>query len=326
MTELNMLEAIRGALKLEMERDQKTVILGQDIGANGGVFRATEGLQSEFGVRRVIDTPLAEGAIVGSALGLAISGLVPIAEIQFLGFAHQAYHQITDQVARYRFRSQGHYPLQMTIRAPFGGGVRTPELHSDALEAQFTHCPGLKVVLPSNPYDAKGLLLSSIRDPDPVLFLEPLRGYRLVRGEVPDGDYTVPLGSASVIRTGGDVTLIAWSACVQLALEASDVLAGMGIATTVVDLRSLVPLDVQTLVDSVIKTGRAVVIEEASLTGGFGAEIVATICEEALYDLQAPVRRVSSPDCPYPLPGSERFYLPTVDDVVRAVQSTLEDN
>ncbi|MGH3259062.1 MAG: alpha-ketoacid dehydrogenase subunit beta, partial [Streptosporangiaceae bacterium] len=221
MTVRTMVEAIHQALGQEMERDERVMILGEDVGRLGGVFRATDGLQARFGPERVFDTPLAEAAIVGTAVGLAMSGLRPVAEVQFLGFAHQAFHQIADQVARYAFRSQGRYPMHITIRAPFGGGVRTPELHSDALEAQFVHCPGLKVVMPASAYDAKGLLLEAIRDPDPVLFCEPLRGYRLVKDEVPDEDYTVPFGQARITREGSDVTLVAWSAAVQLSERAA---------------------------------------------------------------------------------------------------------
>ncbi len=222
MATMTMIEAIRSALREEMARDERVVMLGQDIGQLGGVFRATDGLLKEYGADRVFDMPLAEAVIAGSALGLAVSGLVPVAEIQFLGFTHQAFHQIGPQLGRYRYRSQGRYNAQVTIRTPFGGGVRTPELHADALEAQFAHSPGLKVVMPSNPHDAKGLLLEAIRDPDPVLFCEPLRGYRLVKGEVPDGDYTVPFGKAKVVREGTDVTLVAWSAAVQLAERSAE--------------------------------------------------------------------------------------------------------
>jgi len=212
MAVLTMVEAIRQALEQEMERDERVMILGEDVGRLGGVFRATDGLQRRFGESRVLDTPLAEAAIAGASVGLAMSGMVPVPEMQFLGFSHQAFHQIADQIARYRFRSQGRFPMQITIRAPFGGGVRTPEMHSDALEAQFVQSPGLKVVMPSSAYDAKGLLLEAIRDPDPVLFCEPLRGYRLVKDEVPEGDYTVPFGQARIVREGDDMTLVAWSA------------------------------------------------------------------------------------------------------------------
>jgi pyruvate dehydrogenase E1 component beta subunit len=324
MATMTMIEAIRSALREEMERDERVVLLGQDIGKLGGVFRATDGLQAAFGEDRVFDTPLAEAVIAGSALGLAVSGLVPVAEIQFLGFTHQAFHQIGAQLGRYRYRSQGSYHAQVTIRTPFGGGVRTPELHSDALEAQFAQCPGIKIVMPSNPHDAKGLLLEAIRDPDPVLFCEPLRGYRLVKGEVPEGDYTVPFGKAALRREGEHVTLIAWSAAVQLCEKAADVLAEEGISASVLDLRTLVPLDVESIVAAAEATGRCVVVHEAPLTAGFGAEVIATIQEEAFYSLEAPVARVAAPDTPYPIAAIEDFYIPSVERVVAAARATVK--
>jgi pyruvate dehydrogenase E1 component beta subunit len=324
VTELNILDAIRTTLAYEMARDERVLVMGEDVGALGGVFRATAGLLEQFGDQRVIDTPLAEGAIIGSALGLAISGLRPVAELQFLGFGAQAFHQITQQVARYRFRSQGRFAPAMVIRAPFGGGVRTPEMHSDALEAQYVQAPGLKVVAPATPADAKGLLLTAIRDDDPVLFLEPLRGYRLVTGDVPDGEHLVEFGRVRVAREGTDVTIVAWSAAVQLAERAADELAELGISARVIDLRTLVPFDVEGVIEHVIATGRCVVVHEAPLSGGFGAEVVATIQEEAFYDLEAPVLRVSAPDVPYPVPGIEQFYLPSVARVVAAARRTVE--
>jgi pyruvate dehydrogenase E1 component beta subunit len=305
-----------------MERDPRVMVLGLDVGKLGGVFRTTEGLLERFGPNRVVDTPLAEASIVGSSLGLAISGLVPVAEIQFLGFTHQAFHQIGPQLGRYRFRSRGRYNAQVTIRAPFGGGVKTPEFHPDAVEAQFVQSPGIKIACPSNPYDTKGLLLEAIRDPDPVLFLEPQRLYRLGRQEVPDEAYTVPFGQARVAREGQHVTLIAWSAAVELSLRAAEQLAAEGIEAGVLDLRTLVPLDVQTLVETVSKTGRAVVVHEAPLSAGFGAEIVATLQEEAFYSLDAPIARVTSWDTPYPTGPLEAWYLPTVDRVVEAARRT----
>ncbi len=322
---MTMVEAIRSALTLEMQRDERVVVLGEDVGVLGGVFRATDGLQKRFGEQRVIDTPLAEGVIIGASVGLAISGLIPVPELQFLGFGHQAFHQIGQQVARYRFRSQGRHPMPITIRSPFGGGVRTPELHSDAFEAMYTNSPGLKVVMPSDAFDAKGMLLAAIRDPDPVLFLEPLRGYRLVSGEVPTGDYEVPLGKSKVVREGDDVTLIAYSAAVQLCTKAAEVLADEhGISAHVLDLRSLVPLDIEGLVAAVEKTGRVVVVHEAPQTSGFGGELIATIQREAFYSLEAPIERVCAPDTPYPLGGTEDFYVPQVTDVVHGVLTALE--
>jgi pyruvate dehydrogenase E1 component beta subunit len=324
MAELNIVEAIRDALAFEMERDERVLVLGLDVGSLGGVFRATEGLLERFGEERVVNTPLAEGAIVGASLGLAVAGLVPVPEIQFLGFTHQAFHQIGPQLGRYRFRSRGRFPMQVTLRAPFGGGVRTPEFHPDALEAQFAQAPGLKIACPSTPADAKGLLLEAIRDPDPVLFLEPQRLYRKGRAEVPEGDFTVPFGKARVAREGEDVTLVAWSAAVELCLRAAEALAGQGVSAEVLDLRTLVPLDVESLVDAVRRTGRCVVVHEAPLTSGFGAEIAATLQEEAFFSLDAPVARVAAHDTPYPPGALEDYYLPSVERVVAAVRRTVD--
>jgi pyruvate dehydrogenase E1 component beta subunit len=323
MTQRNVLEAINNALDEEMERDPRVMVLGLDVGKLGGVFRATSGLLERHGPERVVDTPLAEASIIGASLGLAISGMVPVAEIQFLGFTAQAFHQIGPQLARYRMRSHGRYHCQVTIRAPFGGGISSPEFHSDAVEAQFVQSPGIKVVMPSNPYDAKGLLVEAIRDPDPVLYCEPDRLYRLGRTEVPDGPYTVPFGRAAVVRQGDDVTLIAWSAAVELCLSAADQLAAEGIAATVVDLRTLIPLDVETVVNAVVKTGRCVVVHEAPLSAGFGAEVVAVVAKEAFYDLDAPVERVTSYDVPYPASPLEGWYLPSVARVVTAARWTV---
>src|SRR5215471_18029868 len=322
MAELNVVEAIRDALAFEMERDERVIVLGLDVGALGGVFRATQGLRERFGPDRVVDTPLAEGGIIGSALGLAISGLIPVAEIQFLGFAHQAFHQIGPQLGRYRFRSRGRYNAQVTIRAPFGGGVKTPEFHPDAVEAQFVQTPGIKVVCPATPHDAKGMLLEAIRDPDPVLFLEPQRLYRKGREEVPDGDYTVPFGKVRLARAGSDVTLVAWSAAVEMCSQAAEDLQREGISAGVLDLRTLVPLDVEGLVTEVSRTGRAVVVHEAPLSAGFGAEVAATLQEEAFYSLDAPIRRVTAWDTPYPPASLEGWYLPTVRRVVEAARKT----
>ena len=320
MTQRNILEAINNALDEEMERDPRVMVLGLDVGKLGGVFRATTGLLEKHGAERVVDTPLAEASIIGASLGLAISGMVPVAEIQFLGFTAQAFHQIGPQLARYRMRSRGRYHCQVTIRAPFGGGIGSPEFHSDAVEAQFVQSPGIKVVMPSNAYDAKGLLVEAIRDPDPVLYCEPDRLYRLGRSEVPDGPYTVPFGRAAVIREGADITLIAWSAAVELCLGAASELAAEGIEATVVDLRTLVPFDIETVVAAVARTGRAVVVHEAPLSGGFGAEVVATLANEAFYDLDEPIERVCSYDVPYPAAPLESWYLPSVKRVVAAAR------
>jgi len=322
MTQRNVLEAINNALDEEMSRDPNVMVLGLDVGKLGGVFRATSGLLEKHGAQRVVDTPLAEASIIGASLGLAISGMVPVAEIQFLGFTAQAFHQIGPQLARYRTRSRGRFHCQVTIRAPFGGGISSPEFHSDAVEAQFVQSPGIKVVMPSNPYDAKGLLIEAIRDPDPVLYCEPDRIYRLARMEVPDGAYTIPFGKAAVIREGADVTLVAWSAAVELCLLAAGRLADDGISVTVVDLRTLVPFDVETVVSAVARTGRCVVVHEAPLSGGFGAEIAATLASEAFYDLDAPIARVAAYDVPYPAAPLEGWYLPSVERVVAAARKT----
>lgn len=319
-----MIESIRETLADEMARDERVMVIGEDVGQLGGVFRATEGLQAKFGEDRVVDTPLAEAVIIGAGLGLALSGMRPVVEIQFLGFGHQAFHQIGQQVARLRYRSAGRHAVPMVIRAPFGGGVRTPELHSDAFEAFYAHCPGLKIVAPSNAHDAKGLLNAALDTNDPVLYLEPLKGYRLQRDDVPDERYVVPLGASNVVREGSDVTIIAWSAATQLALRAAEEVAEAGIDAQVLDLRSLVPLDVEGVAAAVGSTGRAVIVHEAPLTGGFGAELAATIQQECFYDLLAPVHRITAPDTPYPLAGIEDFYVPNQARVVREVQALME--
>jgi len=327
MRELTIVEAVRDALHHEMARDQRLVVLGEDVGGSGGVFRATDGLQATFGRHRVFDMPLAESAIIGSAIGLALSGLVPVAEIQFLGFTHNAFNQIVEQLARIRYRSWGSLSVQVTVRSPFGGGVRAPEMHSDGFEAHFAHCPGLKIVAPSNPADARGLLLASIRDPDPVLFLEPLRGYRLIRGQVPDGGEAVPLGVAQVVRPGSDCTVIAYSAAVEVAKQAAEDAAAEGISVEVVDLRTLVPLDSDTVCSSVRKTGRAVVLQEASETGGFAAEVITTIQEDedTFFSLKAPLVRVCGPDTPYPVQMLEEGYLVDRTRVLSAINRTLRN-
>jgi pyruvate dehydrogenase E1 component subunit beta len=324
MPVMTMVEAIRSALGDALERDQRVLVFGQDVGVNGGMFRATDGLQARFGAERVVDMPLAEAVIVGSAVGLCCSGLIPVAELQFLGFGSQAFHQIEGQVARYRYRSQGRYGMPLVIRAPFGGNVKTPELHSDAHEAKYANSPGLKVVTPATAYDAKGLLAAAIRDPDPVLFCEPLRGYRMVSDEVPEEDYTVPLGRARVVRDGADLVIVAYSAAVVVADRAAERAAEEGWSVGVLDLRSLVPLDVDTLREAVARCGRAIVLHEGSLTAGFGAELVATIQEEAFWSLHAPIGRVAAYDTPYPPATVEELYVPSVERVLAAVRAAME--
>jgi pyruvate/2-oxoglutarate/acetoin dehydrogenase E1 component len=323
MASLNLLEAINDALGVAMAGDDRVLLMGEDVGRNGGVFRASNGLLDRFGADRVIDTPLAEAGIMGTAIGLATYGLRPIAEIQFLGFSYQAFAQLLLQASRMRWRSAGRFTCPLVVRAPFGIGVKAPESHSDALEAHFVHTPGLKVVAPATPYDAKGLLLAAIEDPDPVVYLEPLRGYRLGRAQVPDGSYTVPLGKATVVRQGTQVTVIAWSAMVGTSLAAADILEADGVSVEVLDLRTLSPLDVDAIVGSVQKTGRAVVVHEAARTAGLGAEIIAIINDHALLWLEAPVARVTGYDVPIPQPMLEDAYIPSPERIVRAVRATL---
>ncbi len=325
MPRMNMVEAIRSGLRQEMERDESVLLMGEDVGHLGGVFRVTDGLQQFFGGQRVIDTPLAESVIAGAALGLAVEGWRPVVEIQFLGFTQQCFHQINQQISRLRFRTRGSHTAPITIRSPFGGCVRTPEFHSDSMEQTFVQSSGLKVVMPANPYDAKGLLAEAIRDPDPVLFLEPLRGYRLLTGEVPSEAYTIPFGKLNVLREGSDVTLVAWSQAVPVAEKAAELAAEKGISTHLVDLRTLVPLDEAGLLEAVERTGRCVVIHEAQATAGFGAEVVAFVQEHAFYALEAPMRRVTAPDTPYPMPGIEDDFVPTAERVAAAIEATMAD-
>jgi pyruvate dehydrogenase E1 component beta subunit len=322
--ELSVLEAIRAALISEMEREERIVLYGMDVGRLGGVFRVTKQLQARFGPERVVDMPLAEGAIVGSAIGLAIGGLIPVPEIQFLGFTHQAFHQIGPQLARYRFRSRGRYGMPVTIRAPFGGGTRTPEFHADSIEAQFAQTPGVKIVCPAFPDDAKAMLVEAIRDPDPVIFMEHQRLYRSVKGNVPAGEFEPRFGSVRLVREGRDLTLISWSAAVHLCLAAAEQLEQQGVSAAVLDLRTIVPFDVEGLVRHVQQTGKAVVVHEAPLTGGFGAEVVATLQQEAFLSLDAPVLRVTAFDVPYPPGALEDHFLPSVPRIVAAARATAE--
>lgn len=323
MAMMSMVEAINHTLGQEMERDPRVVILGEDVGANGGVFRATEGLADRFGKDRVVDTVLAEGVIAGTSVGLAAAGLVPVPEIQFLGFSYQAFHQIAGQMARLRYRSRGRFNAPITIRAPFGGGVRTPELHSDSLEAQFANIPGLKLVLPASAADAKGLLATAIRDPDPVLFLEPLRGYRSIRDEVPEGEHLVEFGRARTVTDGDDIAVIAWSYMVEVARQAAEELVPEGISARVIDLRTLVPLDVDAIIDATEQCGRVVVVQEAPETNGFASEVIATINDHAFWSLEAPIARVSGYDTPYPVGQLEDRYIPDADRVAAAIRATM---
>jgi pyruvate dehydrogenase E1 component beta subunit len=319
LAQLNLVGAVRLALKQEMERDPDVVVLGEDVGVDGGVFRATEGLVQEFGENRVIDTPLSESGIVGVAIGLALYGLKPVAEIQFEGFLYPALDQIISHVGRIRNRSRGRFHVPLVIRFPYGGGIRAPEHHSDSPEALLVHTPGIKVVVPSTPIDAKGLLTSSIRDPDPVLFMEPKRIYRAIVEDVPEDDYTVPLGEAKVVREGTDITLISWGAMVRYSNEAAEKVRDR-VSVEVVDLRTLSPMDTATITKSVEKTGRAVVVHEAPRTAGLGAEVTAIINETAFLSLEAPVERVTGFDVPFPQHKLENYYLPNTERIVKAIE------
>jgi pyruvate dehydrogenase E1 component beta subunit len=323
MAQMNIIQAVNDALKLEMRRDKRVVVLGEDVGKFGGVFRATSGLFEEFGADRVMDTPLAEAGIIGTAIGMSLYGLRPVPEIQFADFIYPAFDQIVNELAKFRYRSGGEYPAPMVIRTPYGGGIRGGHYHSQSPEAYFVHTPGLKVVVPSNPVDAKGLLLSAIRQNDPVIFLEPKRVYRASRGDVPEEDYEIPLGQAKVAREGNQVTLIAWGAMVHTAMEAADKAAEAGIDVEVLDLRTLLPFDVETIVASVKKTGRAVVVQEAPRTCGFASELSATIHERAMAWLEAPVLRLCGFDIPFPY-SLEHEYMPNADRILGTIQQNLE--
>ena len=323
MPVMNIIEAVRNALQTQMRVDPRMVVLGEDIGKFGGVFRATSGLFEEFGGDRVIDTPLAEAGIIGTAIGMALYGLRPVPEIQFGDFIFPAFDQIVNELAKFRYRSGGQYSCPVVIRTPVGGGIRGGHYHSQSPEALFIHTPGLKVVAPSNPYDAKGLLLASMRQNDPVLFMEPKRIYRASRGEVPAADYELPLGKACVTREGSQVTLIAWSGMVSIADQAAALAETAGISVEVLDLRTLMPFDLDAILSSVKKTGRCVIVHEAPRTCGFGAELIASIQERAIEYLEAPILRVTGLDTPFPY-SLEHEYMPNADRVMNAIRQTLE--
>jgi len=320
---MTMIQAITDALRTELKNDENVLVFGEDVGKNGGVFRATEGLQDEFGEDRVFDTPLAESGIGGLAIGLSTQGYRPVPEIQFFGFVYEVMDSISGQMARMRYRSGNTMNAPVTIRSPFGGGVATPELHADSLEGLMAQQPGLKVVIPSNPYDAKGLLISAIRDNDPVIFLEHMKLYRSFREEVPEGEYTVDLGKAKVKREGTDVTLIAYGAMVQTSLKAAEELEKDGIQAEVIDLRTIAPLDIDTIVESVKKTNRAVVVQEAQRQAGIASQVVAEIQERAILHLEAPVLRVTAPDTVFAFTQAENVWLPNHNDVVEKVNEAI---
>ena len=325
MTEMNMAHALNDALAVALADDDRVVMLGEDVGLTGGVFRVTDGLQERFGPQRVIDTPVAESGIVGAAFGMAIAGMRPVAEIQFLGFSYPGYDQIVSHVGRIRNRSNHRFTAPLVIRIPFGGGIGAAEHHSESSEALFAHTPGIKVVAPATPAAAKGLLLAAIEDPDPVIFLEPIRVYRAIKEDVPEGRYTLPIGVAEVVRSGTDLTLVAYGAMLRDAGRAADALAGDGVSAEVIDLRTLSPLDAVTIVASAVKTGRVVAISEGHRTAGIASEVAAIVQEQALYSLLAPVERVTGWDTVVPLKRTERDHIPSVDRIVTAARRTLED-
>jgi 2-oxoisovalerate dehydrogenase E1 component beta subunit len=322
MPQMTMVQAIQDALRLALREDPRVLILGEDVGRNGGVFRVTEGLQAEFGADRVADTPLAENGILGAAIGLALHGMKPVAEIQFVDFIYPAFDQIVSELAKLRWRSAGQYSCPVVVRAPYGGGIKGGLYHSQSPEAYFCHTAGLKVAIPSTPADAKGMLLASLAGDDPVIFLEPKRLYRTVREDVPEGRFTTPLSKARVAREGADVTVLAYGAMVPVSVEAAEQAGGRGWSVEVLDLRTLLPLDSETMLESVRKTGRVVIVHEAPRTCGYGAELAAQIAEQALTSLQAPVLRVTGYDTPFPY-TLEHSYLPDAPRVLRAIEHAM---
>ena len=319
-----MAQAINQALDLALASDPRVILLGEDVGRTGGVFRVTDGLRQRHGDERVVDTPVSESGIVGAAFGLAVGGMRPVAELQFMGFSYPAYDQVVSHVSRIRSRSRHRFTAPLVIRIPYGGGIGAAEHHSESTEAIYAHVPGLKVVVPSTPGDAKGLLRAAIEDPDPVVFLEPIRLYRAAKEEVAAGASTVPIGKARIARAGNDLTMVAWGAMMRETMEAADRLADAGVDAEVLDMRSLAPLDTETLVGSVRRTGRAVIVHEAPRTGGLAGELIALIQDGALYSLQAPVVRVTGWDTVFPLKRSEYLYLPSVERIHAAARRVME--
>lgn len=321
---MTMIQAITEAMDQKMAEDSRVMLLGEDVGVNGGVFRATENLLQKYGANRVVDTPLSEAGIIGAAIGLAMNGLLPVVEIQFLAFIYPGFEQIVSHAARMRYRTRGQYHVPMVIRTPYGAGIRGPELHSESVESFFAHVPGLKVVAPSNPYDAKGLLIAAMEDPDPVIFLEPTKLYRAFKEEVPEEMYRVPIGKAKVVREGTDLSIFAWGAMLLVADEAAkQIEREQGISCELVDLRTIYPLDRDAIVRSVKKTGRAIVVHEAHKTAGMGAEIISIINDEALIYLKAPVKRITGFDVPVPQFSIEDDYLPTPGRVMSGIMETF---
>lgn len=323
MAQMTMVQAITDALRTELKADENVLLFGEDVGTNGGVFRVTEGLHQEFGEERVFDTPLAESGIGGLAVGLALTGFRPIMEIQFFGFLFEVMDSVGGQLARMNFRTGGRFNAPVTIRAPFGGGVATPEMHADSLEGLVASQPGLTVVIPSTPYDAKGLLISAIRDENPVVFLEHMKLYRSFRQEVPEEEYTIPLGKADIKREGKDISIIAYGAMVQESLKAAEALEKDGISAEVIDLRTIQPLDIATIIQSVEKTNRAIVVQEAQRQAGIAANVVAEITERAILSLEAPVMRVTAPDTVYPFAAGENAWLPNAKDIAAKAKAVM---
>ncbi|MBO0585924.1 alpha-ketoacid dehydrogenase subunit beta [Sporosarcina sp. E16_8] len=323
MAQMTMIQAITDALRTELKNDENVLVFGEDVGNNGGVFRATEGLQKEFGEVRVFDTPLAESGIGGLAIGLAFTGFRPVMEIQFFGFLYEVIDSVSGQLARMSFRSAGRFNAPVTIRSPFGGGVATPEMHADSLEGLVASQPGLKVVIPSTPYDAKGLLISAIRDDNPVIFLEHMKLYRSFRQEVPEEEYTIPLGKADVKREGKDLSIITYGAMVHESLKAAEELEKEGYSVEVIDLRTIQPMDIETIIASVEKTNRAIVVQEAQKQAGIAANIVAEITERAILSLEAPVLRVTAPDTIYPFAQGENAWLPNAKVIMETAKKVL---
>ena len=321
--QLTLIQAITDGMRTMLNEKEEVVVLGEDVGKNGGVFRATDGLQEEFGEKRVFDPPLSEAGIIGSSIGMAINGLLPVAEIQFLGFIYPAYEQIMTHATRMRYRTKGAFTVPLVIRAPYGAGVRAPEIHSDSMEALFTHMPGIKVVCPSNPHDAKGLLISAIEDPDPVLFLEPLRLYRAVRGDVPEEKYEIEIGKGKYLREGDDATVIAWGAMVPVAMKAAEQAADKGISCDVIDLRTLYPIDKAIIAESVQKTGRCVVVHEAPATGGLGNDIISIVNDTSFLYMKSPIERVTGADVHVPFWALEEHNIPTPARVTDAIYKVI---
>ncbi len=321
--QLTLVQAVTDGLRTMLQEDESVLLLGEDVGKNGGVFRATDGLQEQFGEDRVIDTPLSEAGIIGTSIGMSVNGFKPVAEMQFLGFIYPAYEQIMTHVSRIRMRTMGHFTVPMVIRAPYGAGIRAPEVHSDSVEALFTHMPGIKVVCPSSPYDAKGLLIAAIEDPDPVLFMESMRIYRANREEVPEGKYTVEIGKGKKLKDGNDVTVIAWGAMVPVAMKAAEQAEKQGITCDVIDLRTLYPIDKDIIAESVQKTGRAVIVHEAHETGGVGNDVISIINDTSFLYLKSPIERATGFDVPVPLFALEEHYLPTPQRVYKAIEKVV---